>query len=126
MFEKTVWTATASLEPVCDMGKACRDDVEIDKSEITYPVIFMLSVETRHRHSIAVAQSPAPCPMCARLRQPKRSANDCDGKRDQKPSSWRALTTVNAPLPIHIYAETLIACLLLALDFMEGGPKLSL
>jgi hypothetical protein len=39
---------------------------------------------------------------------------------------WRALTTVNAPLPIHTDADTLIACLLLALDCMEGGPKLSL
>jgi hypothetical protein len=26
---------------------------------------------------------------------------------------WRALTTVNAPMPIHIDADTLLACLLL-------------
>ncbi|WP_271898492.1 hypothetical protein [Candidatus Phyllobacterium onerii] len=26
---------------------------------------------------------------------------------------WRALTTVNSPLPIHIDADTLLACLLL-------------
>ncbi|WP_045230269.1 hypothetical protein [Agrobacterium rubi] len=33
--------------------------------------------------------------------------------RGQSHAIWQALTTVNAPLPLHIDAETLVACLLL-------------
>lgn len=33
--------------------------------------------------------------------------------RVQSQAIWQALTTVNAPLPLHIDAETLMACLLL-------------
>ena len=35
---------------------------------------------------------------------------------------WRALTTVNAPLPIHIDADTLMACLLLAITERQWRP----
>jgi hypothetical protein len=45
-----------------------------------------------------------------------------EDNRVQSQAIWQALTTVNAPLPLHIDAETLMACLLLNVTDKRWRP----